>query len=965
MKEIWAVTRKELRSYFVSPMAMIFIGTFLAVTLFVFFWVDAFFSRGIADVRPLFHWMPLLLIFLIAALTMRQWSEEERSGTLEILATLPVSTTQLVLGKFLAVVILVAVALALTLFLPITVAIIGNLDWGPVVGGYLAALLLASAYAAIGLFLSSRTDNQIVALIGTILVGGLFYVIGTPGVTDFFGQRTAALLRALSTSARFESIQRGVVDLRDLLYYLALTGLFLTLNVLSLKSKGWSHTPRTEKHRRAVQIVSLLVVLNLILLNVWTYPIHAMRLDLTSDRIYSLSPATKKILGELQEPLLIRGYFSEKTHPLLAPLVPQIEDLLREYEIASNGKIKLEFVDPTTDPNIAAEAEKVYGIRPTPFQVEGRYEAAVINAYFDILIQYGDQSEVLGFRDLVQVQPNRDGTLDVSLRNPEYDITRTIKKVVYGFRSVDAVFAALEEPAHLTLFVTKESLPDELKDAPETIRKVAEQLAAESNGKFVFQVVDPDAPDSPVTRQDLYDKYGLRPFAVSPFSDQTYYLDMLLEVNGEQSFVVPQGGISEATVRQALEDALKRAVPGFLQVVGVWTPSEEPQPDLFGQMQEPFSTWRELRQALGEEYEVEQVDLSTGVVPPEVDVLVVVAPQELGDKGRYAIDQFLMRGGSLIIATSAYHVAPDYTTGGLMLLPLADGVDDLLQSYGVEVEKALVMDLQSDPFPIAVTRQVNGQPVQQLVAIQYPFFVDVRPEGMAQGHPIVANLPAVSLAWASPLKVDEAKNADRQVTVVLQSSGHSWVVTDTNIEPDPNAYPQYGFPVPDASEMAPQTLAVAIQGRFESAFKDQPSPLEGEGITQTAQTPAGRLDVSTADARLFVVGSCEFVDDLILDLASYLGGDRYVNNLKLMQNAAAWGLEDTDLLSIRARGATAHLLKPLSPQEERLIETANYLLALLSLFALGLFWSVRLRHPKPLPIVPPDEAVEGMKEVEA
>jgi ABC-2 type transport system permease protein len=117
--------------------------------------VETFFARGIADVRPLFRWMPVLMILLVAALTMRQWSEEQRSGTLEVLLTLPVSPWQLVLGKFLAVLALVAVSLALTLFLPITVSLLGNLDWGPVIGGYLAAILLAGAYAA-RLWRSSR-----------------------------------------------------------------------------------------------------------------------------------------------------------------------------------------------------------------------------------------------------------------------------------------------------------------------------------------------------------------------------------------------------------------------------------------------------------------------------------------------------------------------------------------------------------------------------------------------------------------------------------------------------------------------------------------------------------------------------------------------------------------------------------------------------------------------------------------
>ena len=173
-RQSWAIARKELHTYFGSPMALIFVGAFLVVTLFSFFWAEPFFARNIADVRPLFRWMPILMIFLIATLTMRQWSEEQRGGTLEILLTLPARRSHLVLGKFIAVMLLIGVSLALTLFLPITVSLLGDLDWGPVVGGYLAALLMASAYAAIGLYVSSRTDNQIVALIVTALLCGAF-----------------------------------------------------------------------------------------------------------------------------------------------------------------------------------------------------------------------------------------------------------------------------------------------------------------------------------------------------------------------------------------------------------------------------------------------------------------------------------------------------------------------------------------------------------------------------------------------------------------------------------------------------------------------------------------------------------------------------------------------------------------------------------------------------------------------
>ncbi|MBC7256222.1 MAG: Gldg family protein, partial [Chloroflexi bacterium] len=437
MKQILAITRKELEGYFGSPMALIFVGAYLAVTLFVFFWMEAFFARGVADVRPLFRWTPLLMIFLVAALTMRQWSEEARSGTLELLLTLPVSPVHLVLGKFLAVMAQVAVALALTLFLPITVSLLGNLDWGPVFGGYLAALLLAAAYTAVGLFVSSRTDNQIVSLIGTALLCGALYLVGSEGVVGALGGGLGNLLRAIGTGSRFASIERGVVDVRDLVYYLSLAALFLSLNSLSLESARWGRGEASRPQHRAHQVASGLLAANLILMNVWLYPLRGLRVDLTAQRQYSLSRATRDLLKDLREPLLIRGYFSEKTHPLLAPLVSNIRDMLEEYRVAGGGKVQVEILDPATDPEKENEANQVYGIRPTPFQVTGRYETAIVNAYFDILIRYGDQSATLGFRDLIEVKERPDGTVDVGLRNLEYDLTSAIKKTVYGFQSVD------------------------------------------------------------------------------------------------------------------------------------------------------------------------------------------------------------------------------------------------------------------------------------------------------------------------------------------------------------------------------------------------------------------------------------------------------------------------------------------------------------------------------------------------
>jgi len=963
MKQVLSITRKEIKGYFGSPMALIFLGAFLAAILFSFFWVDTFFARGIADVRPLFRWMPVLMIFLVAALTMRQWSEEQRSGTLEILLTLPVSLIQLVVGKFLAVMALVALSLALTIFLPISVSMLGNLDWGPVLGGYLAALLLAAAYAAIGLFVSSRTDNQIVSLISTVMVCGLFYLAGSSGVTDFVGDTVGEILRAVGSGSRFESIQRGVVDLRDLLYYLSLTAIFLSLNVASLDSKRWGSGERTLPHRRGVTVATVLVVLNLVLLNVWVFPLGRLRLDLTEEREYSLSQTTRDLLANLQEPLLIRGYFSGKTHPLLAPLVPRITDMLREYEIASGGMVELEVIDPTKHPEKEAEANQTYGIRPMPFQVAGRYETSIINSYFDILIRYGDQNVVLNFTDLIEVEPRRDGTVDVRLRNLEYDLTRSVKKVIYGFQSVDTLLAALDEPVDLAIYITPDTLPEWLADAPTTIEKVVQDIASESGGKFRYQVVDPDARGSAVTRQELYELYGLQPIAVSLFSSESYYLNMVLRIGDQRQVIYPSGEVTEADVRGAIESALKRASPGFLKVVGLWTPRPVPTEDMFGQMQEPLSSWNQIGETLRQEYDVRNLDLSTGRVPADVDVLVVVAPQGMTDKERFAIDQYLMRGGSVVVAAGNYGIEIDQLGGGLALKPLEDNLREMLSSYGIQVDESLVMDTQNEPFPVQVTRQAGDVRVREIQAIEYPFFVDVRPDGMNTESPIVFNLPAVTLNWVSPITIDESKIEEQRVTTLLKSTVGSWTQTDTSIQPDFDTYPGVGFPT--GSEKKARTLAVSVQGVFESAFKDKPSPLLGSATEgETAQESGlGTIEASPETARLVVIGSGEFVDDVVFNISSSFARDRYLNSLKLIQNAVAWSTEDLDLLSIRSRGTFARVLIPMTERRQSYWEIGNYVVALLALVVVGLVWDAQRRKEKPMELLSPEAVVASRQEV--
>jgi len=958
MKQTWAVARKELSAYFGSALALIFVGAFLIVTLLTFFWVETFFARGIADIRPLFSWMPVLLLFLVAALTMRQWSEEQRSGTLEVLLTLPVSRLQVVLGKFLAVMILVALALALTLFIPITVEILGPLDWGPVIGGYLAALLLAAAYTALGLFVSSRTDNQIVSLILTVAVGGLFYVAGTDAVTHAVGGAFGDILRALGTGSRFRSIQRGVIDLRDMVYYLSLCALFMTLNVLSLDARRWSRGAQTTAYRRRVGLAVVLVIANLVALNAWVYPLAGLRADLTADRLYSLSAATKDLITNLQEPLLIRGYFSEKTHPYLEPLVPTIRDVLEEYRIASGGKVQIETIDPTQDPDAEAQANDVYGIRPTPFSVQDRYEQSVVNSYFDILVSYGDQHQVLGYQDLIEIESSSSGGVEVRLRNLEYDLTRSIKKAVYGFQDLDSAFASIQEPIKLTAIITPNSLPEGLKQVPEAVRKVAGELAEQSGGKFVFQEVDPDASGASLTRQDLVNTYGLRPIAAGIFSPESYYMDLLLQVGDDAQILYPAGNLTEAELRTELESAVKRAAPGFLKTIGLWLPDLGQVVNPYnGAASDPLSSWNLLRDQLSQNYTVTDVDLSSGRVPGGVDVLVVVAPQDLTEKEQYAIDQYLMRGGAVVTTAGAFSLEQGQFYGGITMAWLQGTLGEMLKSYGIEIGSSMVMDPQNEPFPMQQYRTVGGVQVAEYKNVAYPFFVDIRSEGLSRESPITASLPALSLQWSSPITLSEELKAGHEVTVLAESTPGSWLSSATDVTPDTETYPEYGFAL--GSNTRAHTLAVALRGSFDSYFKGRSSPFEsavGVSVTQTLTSTVGTVESSPDTARLVVIGSNEFVDDVVLQLSQSTSGDRYLYNLQLVQNAVDWAVEDEDLLTIRSRGTYSRLLGTTTSGRESFWEGLNYGVALLALVAIAVVWTQRRRSEQPIPLL--DEAAE-------
>jgi ABC-2 type transport system permease protein len=241
MNAVSILFKRELRSYFATPLAYVFIVIFLVLAGVFTFQVGGFFERGQADLQPFFRWHPWLYLVLIPAISMRVWAEERNSGSIELLMTLPVTMWQAVLGKYLAAWAFAGIALALTFPIWITVNYLGSPDNGAIFAAYLGSWLMAGGFLAIGTCLSAATRNQVIAFITAAVVCFAFLLAGFPFVLDFvrgiLPQTIVEAIASLSFFTHFEAISKGVIDLRDIIYFAALIGFWLTATSMVLDMK--------------------------------------------------------------------------------------------------------------------------------------------------------------------------------------------------------------------------------------------------------------------------------------------------------------------------------------------------------------------------------------------------------------------------------------------------------------------------------------------------------------------------------------------------------------------------------------------------------------------------------------------------------------------------------------------------------------------------------------------------------
>lgn len=518
---MFTLYKKELRGFFSSLIGYLTIGVFLVLTglmLWVFKSDFNILDYGYASLDGLFLIGPFLYLFLIPAITMRSMAEERRTGTIEMLMTRPLSDWTIVCAKVLAAWTLVAVSLLPTLTAYFSVVAlgdpVGNIDSGSVAGSYIGLLLLGGAFVAIGVFCSSLTNNQIVAFILSALLCAVAY-LGFESIYNMslFGGSMDYFVKRLGASHHYESLSRGVVDTRDVLYFLSVTVLFAMGTRLVLQSRQWGGWKGRKSLLRSHLLEIGATVLTIIFVNVIGHYFF-LRLDLTSERRYTLSKHTKEMLKKIDEPVLFRVYLEGEFPADFKRLQSETKEMLNQFR-AYNSNIEYEFFNPNSFTD--REEQQVFyqklsrrGIQPTQIQVETN--GGVTN---QILIPAADVF-YRGNETTVQLLQNQKYVSDAdllnnSIQNLEYSLSSAIRALSMSKKQTIGFLQGHGELTGPVLYDFQRSLQDFYSLEYVTIDGQIQSLTAhkqqdDSTYRFynLFDLLIIAKPTKPFSDKDLY-----------------------------------------------------------------------------------------------------------------------------------------------------------------------------------------------------------------------------------------------------------------------------------------------------------------------------------------------------------------------------------------------------------------------------------------------------------------------------
>lgn len=410
MNNIRAILLKEIRSYFDSPLVYIFIMVFLGLS-------GAYVSGNIflansASMQTFFEIAPVLLLLFAPAVTMRLIAEEKRLGTYEIISTKPVTLGQIIFGKFLAAWCVILCALIPTLVYLIVIGSLGPLDPGPAIGGYVGLFLLGGVFVAAGIFGSSLSNDQMIALIIGFLFCFLLYAFDK--VLLYVPVSLVGVIEYLGVGKHFGGLARGVLDSRLIVYYVSLTILFLVLASANAGREPGQNVWRLQDFRPGERLarISLMLAI-LVFINLLAFR-TSFRLDLTANKVYTLSDVTKRMLGSLDDNFLVRAYFSPDLPPPYHNHRENVHQLLEEYRAYSGGKLHYQFVNPQASTEDEEQALKE-GVTPVQVKVIRENKLQSAKAYVGMTFTYGDRQERL--------------PVVSSLERLEYEISGSLKKM--------------------------------------------------------------------------------------------------------------------------------------------------------------------------------------------------------------------------------------------------------------------------------------------------------------------------------------------------------------------------------------------------------------------------------------------------------------------------------------------------------------------------------------------------------
>lgn len=443
MSNTLSILRRDLSTYFTSPIGYIFIMVF--VTMSVGLYVTSFFLFPVADMRPYFENLPLLLCVFIPAVTMRIWAEERKENTWEMLLTFPMRAWELTIGKFLAALTFYALTLAATFSVPMMLFSLGTPDKGVIVSGYFGTLLLGACFLALGILFSGFFKDQIVAFVVTLLSCFLFFLLGTDFIAAYIDSRIAGagsmLADLFGIFTHYQPLVRGVIDLSDVLFFMIWTALFLTLNIIFIDGRN---RPRARTMFGIITAICLVIGM---LFNYLMAGNSIQRFDMTEDKIYTISPSSKAILQEATSEIEIKLYITprDKMPTAMRNMERDITDKLEELRLASAGKLNyatvyLEAANAITtghDFNASEDSEdneeeaiekRMLDKGVQPFNVQAMSEDQVTSqlVYSSIGVGYEAKVEEI----IPQIMPNTLPDLEYQLVNTIYKLTREEQPVV-------------------------------------------------------------------------------------------------------------------------------------------------------------------------------------------------------------------------------------------------------------------------------------------------------------------------------------------------------------------------------------------------------------------------------------------------------------------------------------------------------------------------------------------------------